>query len=159
MEPSVDPAKHPNYPSNFVPAQYHDLLPLFAKQGADKLPPYQYVDHEIPIGDNKPPMGRMYSISASELQEIWACIEDNLSKGLIRASSNSCASPILFVKKKDGFLRLYVDYRVLNDITTKDRYPLPCIEETLNQIRDAKYFTRLDLRSAYNLLRIKEGDE
>ncbi len=104
-------------------------------------------------------MGRMYSMSASELQEIRTWIEDNLSKGFIRASSSSCASPILFVKKKDGSLRLCVDYRALNDITTKDRYPLPRIEETLNQIRGAKYFTRLDLRSAYNLIRIKEGDE
>ena len=98
-------------------------------------------------------------MSASELQEIRTWIEDNLSKGFIRASSSSCASPILFVKKKDRSLRLCVDYGALNDITTKDRYPLPCIEETLNQIRGAKYFTRLDLRSAYNLIRIKEGDE
>ena len=98
-------------------------------------------------------------MSASELQEIRTWIEDNLSKGFIRASSSSCASPILFVKKKDGSLRLCVDYRALNDITTKDRYPLPRIEETLNQIRGARYFTRLDLRSAYNLIRIKEGDE
>ena len=98
-------------------------------------------------------------MSATELQEIRKWIEENLSKGLIRASSSSCASPILFVKKKDGSLRLCVDYRALNDITIKDRYPLPTIEETLNQIRGAKYFTRLDLRSAYNLIRIKDGDE
>ena len=101
----------------------------------------------------------MYSMSATELQEIHKWIEENLFKGFIRASSSSCASPILFVKKKDGSLRLCVDYRALNDITIKDRYPLPRIEETLNQIRGAKYFTRLDLRSAYNLIRIKDGDE
>ena len=104
-------------------------------------------------------MGRMYSMSATELQEIRIWIEENLSKGFIRASSSSYASPILFVKKKDGLLHLGVDYRALNDITIKDWYPLPRIEETLNQIREAKYFTRLDLRSAYNLIRIKEGDE
>ena len=63
------------------------------------------------------------------------------------------------MKKKDGSLRLCVDYRATNDISTKDRYPLPCIEETLNQIQGAKYFTRLNRRSAYNLIRIKEGDE
>ena len=159
IEPSVNPAKHPNYPSNLIPAQYNDLLPLFAKKGADKLLPHRYVDHEIPIRDNKPPIGRMYSMSASELQDIWACIDDNLSKGFIRAFSSSCASPILFVKTKDGSLRLCIYYRALNNITTKDRYLLPCIEETLNQIRGAKYFTQLDLRSAYNLIRIKEGDE
>ena len=143
-----------------VPSQYHDFLPLFTKKGADKLPPHRYVDHEIPLeADKKPPMGRMYSMSATELQEIRKWIEENLSKGFIRASSSSCASPILFVKKKHGSLRLCVDYRALNDITIKDRYPLPPIEETLYQIRGAKYFTRLDLRSAYNLIRIKDGDE
>ena len=98
-------------------------------------------------------------MSTTELQEIRKWIKENLSKGFIRASSSSCASPILFVKKKDGSLRLCVDYRALNDITIKDRYPLPRIEETLNQIRGAQYFTRLDLRSAYNLIRIKDGDE
>ena len=59
LEHTQDPAKHPDYPANLVPTQYHDLLPLFAKKGADKLPPHRYVDHEIPIGGNKPPMGRM----------------------------------------------------------------------------------------------------
>ena len=83
MEPSVNPAKHLHYSANHVPAQYHDLVPLFAKKVAYKLPPHGYVDHEIPIGDNKPPIGRMYSILTSELQEIRAWIEDNLSKGFI----------------------------------------------------------------------------
>ena len=146
-----DLVKHPDYPANLVPKRYHDLLPLFAKKGADKLPPHRYVDHEIPI-EGKPPMGRMYSMSASELQEVRIWIEENLSKGFIRASSSSCASPILFVKKKDTSLRLCVDYRALNEITIKDRYPLPHIEETLNHISGAKYFIRLDLRSAYNLI-------
>ena len=68
LEHTKDPAKHPEYPANLVPTQYHDLLLLFAKKGPDKLPPY--LDHEIPIGDNKPPIGRMYSMLASELQEI-----------------------------------------------------------------------------------------
>ena len=155
-----DLAKHTDYPANLVPSQYHDFLPLFTKKGADKLPPHRYVDHEIPLeADKKPPMGRMYSMSTTELQEIGKWIEENLSKGFIRASSSSCASPILFVKKKDGSLCLCVDYRALNDITINDWYPLPRIEETLNQIQGAKFFTRLDLRSAYNLIRIKDGEE
>ena len=98
-------------------------------------------------------------MSTTELQEIRKWIEQNLSKGFIRASSSSCASPILFVKKKDGSLRPCVDYQALNDITIKDRYPLPRVEETLYQIRGAQYFTRVDLRSAYNLIRIKDRDE
>ena len=80
-------------------------------------------------------------------------------KGFIRNSSSSCAFPILFVQRKDGSLRLCVDYQALDDIKIKDRYPLLRIEETLNQVRGAKYFTQIDLQSAYNLIGIKEGDK
>ena len=67
----VDPAKHHDHPGNLVPSQYHNFLPLFTKKGADKLLPHRYVDDEIPLkADKKPPMGRMYSMSATELQEI-----------------------------------------------------------------------------------------
>ena len=106
-------------------------------------------------------MGRMYSMSDSELAEVHKWITENLFKEFFRASSSSCAPPIIFVKKKDGSLRLCVDYRALNDITLKDRYPLPRIEEILQQIRGKgnRLFARLDLRAACNLIRIKEGDE
>ena len=97
-KPDPNPAKHPDYPVNFVPGAYHEYLPLFAKEEADKLPPHRYMDHEIPIGDNKPPMGRMYSMSDSELAEVCKWITENLSKDYIRASFSSGASPILFVK-------------------------------------------------------------
>jgi len=107
----------------------------------------------------KPPFGRMYSMSDTELKEVRKWIDENLSKSFIRASSSSAISPILFVKKKDGSLRLCVDYRALNDITIKDRHLLPRIEETLNQIRGCRYFIRLDLRACFNQIHIKEGDE
>ena len=111
----------PSNPRDLVSIQYYDLLPLFTEKEADKLPPHRYVNHAIPlIQDKRPPMGRMYSISDSELTEVRKWIEENMSKGIIRNSSSSCASPILFVKKKDGSLRLCVDYRALNDITIKD---------------------------------------
>ena len=80
---STDPVKHSDSPANLVPSQYHDFLPLFTKKEADKLPPHRYVDHEIPLeADQKPPMGRMYSMSATEQQEICKWIEENLSRGL-----------------------------------------------------------------------------
>jgi hypothetical protein len=143
-----------------VPPEYHDHLLLFTKKEADKLPPHRYIDHEIPLEDGaKPSFGPLYSMSASELKEVRAWLREHLSKGFIRASQSSAASPILFVKKKDGSLRLCVDYRALNAITKKNRYPLPLIEETLRQVAGARYFTRLDLRSAFNLIRIKAGDE
>lgn len=68
---SLDPAKHPDYQANLVPMHYEEFLPLFTKKEADKLPPHRYVDHEISVeADKKPPIGQMYSMSASELLEI-----------------------------------------------------------------------------------------
>ncbi len=84
-------------------------------------------------------------------------IEEELAKGFIR-SSTSPASARFFVKK-DGGLRPCIDYRGLNDITIKYRYPLPLVPAALEQLRRAKYYTKLDLRNAYNLVRIREGDE
>jgi len=101
----------------------------------------------------------MHFMSDTELKEVGNWIDENLSKSLIHASSCSTASHILFIKKKDGSLRLCVDYRVLNDITIKDHNPLPRIEETINQIRGCRYFTCLDLLACFNQIRIKEGDE
>ena len=69
------------------------------------------------------------------------------------------ASPVFFIKKKDGSLRLVQDYRMLNDMTVKNKYPLPLISELVNQLRGAKYFTKLDVRWGFNNVRIQEGDE
>jgi len=69
------------------------------------------------------------------------------------------AAPILFAKKMDGGFRLHVDYRALNLATVKNRYPLPLISEMLDRVREARIFTKLDFRGAYNLIRIREGDE
>jgi hypothetical protein len=93
------------------------------------------------------------------LRTLKAYIEANLANGFIQRSSSPAAAPILFAKKKDGGLRLCVDYRALNLATVKNRYPLPLISEMLDRVREARIFTKLDLRGAYNLIRIKEGDE
>jgi hypothetical protein len=106
-----------------------------------------------------PPFGPLYSLSEPELKELSKWIQENLSKGFIHGSQSPAGALILFVKKKDGSLRLCVDYRGLNRITIKNRYPLPLISETLDRLCGAKIFTKLDLRGAYNLLRIKRGDE
>ena len=98
-------------------------------------------------------------MSDSELKQVQEWLDKNLVMAFIRPSSSSSTSPIFFIKKKDSSLYLYVDYRVLNDITWKDRYPLPQIEETLNQILGSKYFTWLDLWAAFNLIWIKKGDK
>jgi len=117
-------------------------------------------DHKIPLKpDFVPPFGPLYSMSKTELETLWTWIQDNLSKGFIRASSSPAGAPILFVKKKDGTLHLCIDYRGLNEGTVKNRYPLPLVKETLNQLFKAAYYTTLDVRGAYNLLRIAKGEE
>ncbi len=86
-------------------------------------------------------------------------IEEELAKGFIHPSTSPASAGFFFVKKKDGGLHPCIDYRSLNDITSKFRYPLPLVPAALEQLRRAKYFTKLDLRCAYNLIRIREGDE
>ena len=98
-------------------------------------------------------------MSRDELIELDRYLKENLSKGFIRASTSSAASPVLFVKKPGGGLRFCVDYRGLNAITVKNRYPLPLISETLDRLSKAKIYTKLDIISAFNRIRIKEGQE
>jgi len=98
-------------------------------------------------------------MSRDELLVLKKYLEENLAKGFIRVSSSPAATPILFVRKPGGGLRLYVDYRGLNDITIKNRYPLPLIRETLDRLSTAKFFTKLDIIAAFNRLRVKEGEE
>lgn len=143
-----------------VPSDYHDFLPLFSEVVANVLPPHRTYDHSIQLQEGfQPPFGPLYSLSKPELETLREWLQDNLKKQFIRSSSSPAGAPILFVKKKDGTLRLCVDYRGLNEGTIKDRYPLPLIRETLMQLSKAKYYTALDIRSAYNLVRISPGDE
>src|SRR3954447_5775091 len=145
--------------AKYVPREYHDLSKMFSKSEADKLPPHGPYDHKIPLKEGfVPPFGPLYGLSKNELETLHKWLEDNLNRGLIRASSSPAGAPILFVKKKDGTLRLCVDYRGLNEGTIKNRYPLPLIKETLNMLCQAKYYTTLDVRDAYGLVRIAEED-
>ena len=94
-----------------------------------------------------------------ELETLKTYIETHLKTRFIRPSKSPAGAPILFDKKPDGSLRLCVDYRGLNNLTIKNRYPLPLIGESLDRLGRAKRFTQLDLTSAYHRMRIKEGDE
>jgi len=105
------------------------------------------------------PFGPLYSLARQELEACKKWIEENLDKGFIWASSSTARAPILFVKKGDGSLRLVVDYRGINEGTVKNRYPLPLIRETLMRISKVRFFTKLDVRGAYNLIRMSEGEE
>ena len=133
---------------------------LFKKAVADVLPPHRQYDHKIILKKGFTLLfGLIYSLSIPELKALRKWLNENLSKGFIIASSSPAGAPILFVKKSDRSLRLCVDYRGLNAGTIKNRYLLPLIRETLMQLSKAPYYTALDVHSAYNLLRVAEGDE
>jgi len=143
-----------------VPIDYHDYLDVFSKRKGTTLPPRRSHDHHINLEDNaSPPFGPIYSLSEVEQLALREFLDENLKNQFIRPSQSSAGAPVLFIKKKDGSLRLAVDYRGLNKITKKDRYPLPLIPDLLDRLRSARVFTKLDLRGAYNLVRIADGDE
>ena len=100
----------------------------------------------------------MYRLSAAEMAEIKKQVQDLLDQGAIRPSSSPCGSPIVLVMKKDGTWRMCVDYRALNKIMIKNRYPLPHIDDLLDQLKDVVFFTKLDLHSGYDQIRIEESD-
>ena len=117
-------------------------------------------EHAIELEKGKqPPFGAIYSLGPVELETLKTYIEINLANGFIRSSKFPAGAPILFDKKPDGSLRLCVDYRGLNNITIKNRYPLPLIGESLDRLGRARRFTQLDLTNAYHRMRICEGDE
>ena len=105
------------------------------------------------------PDQKIYPLGAEELETVQEYINKNQARGWIREPFTDGGSPIMFVKKKDGSLRLCMDYRALNEVTKKDRYPLPLIGEPLDRLHTAKYFTKLDIKEAYHNVRIKKGDE
>jgi hypothetical protein len=139
---------------------YYEFLLVFDQQEADKLPPYKECDHKIELLPGKlPPAGPLYNISEDELLVLRKFLEKNLSKGFIRASLSPVASPVLFAKKPSGRLRFCMDYRALNTITIKNRYPLLLIQETLACFSKAKFYTKLDVIAAFNRIRIAERQE
>ena len=142
-----------------IPEEYRDLAAAFA-DGSMTLPDHGPHDLTIELVQGKSPrMGALYNMSANELEIVQKYIKDMISKGLIRPSKSPCGAPVLFAKKKDGTLRLCVDYRRLNDVTVKNVYPLPLIDEILDRLAGSRLYTALDLKDAYWLIRIKEGDE
>ncbi|KAL0185425.1 hypothetical protein M9458_021122, partial [Cirrhinus mrigala] len=143
-----------------IPSVYHDLAEAFSKSRATQLPPHRTSDCAIELlPGTTPPKGRIFPLSQPETEAMKTYIEEELAKGFIVPSTSPASAGFFFVKKKDGSLRPCIDFRGLNDITVKYRYPLPLVPSALEQLRSAKYFTKLDLRNAYNLIRIREGDE
>ncbi|KAF7785180.1 hypothetical protein Agabi119p4_1345 [Agaricus bisporus var. burnettii] len=144
-----------------LPAYMKPFAHLFNKKNFDKLPERTEWDHEINFTENAPTeiSSKVYSMTPLEREELDKFLDENLATNRIRPSKSPYAAPCFFVPKKDGSLRLCQDYRKLNDITIKDKTPLPLISEVLDQLKDAKVFNKLDIIWGYNNVRIREGDE
>jgi len=143
-----------------VPAEYLDFKEVFSKAKATSLPPHRPYDCAIELHPGAvPPKGRLYSLSAPERRSMETYVNDSLAAGIIRPSTSPAGAGFFFVAKKDKTLRPCIDYRGLNDVTVKNRYPLPLISSAFELLQGATIFTKLDLRNAYHLVRIREGDE
>lgn len=122
------------------------------------LPPKKGIVHDILQQDVPLPNIGMYKLSALENAEIKKQVQELLQKGFIRPSTSPCGSPIVLVRKKYGSWRMCIDYRALNMITIKNRYPLPRIDDILDQLKEVVYFTKLDLHSGYHQVRVAKQD-
>ena len=142
-------------------AEYSDFSNVFSSNSATELMEHTGInDHPINLLDNKQPLyGPIYSLGPVELEKLKTYIEANLASDFIRPSKSPAGTPILFLQKKDGSLRLCVDYRELNNLMIKNCYPLPLIGELLNCLGRAKRFTQLDLTNTYHQMRIWKGDK
>ncbi|KAI1004417.1 hypothetical protein K3495_g3795 [Podosphaera aphanis] len=140
-----------------LPDEIKDFAHLFADDsGADELPPPRgHLDHAINLKQEdetplQPPWGPLYGMSREELLILRKTLTELLCKGWIQSSGSPAAAPVLFARKPSGGLRFCVDYRGLNATTISDRYPLPLFKETLRKLSKARYFTKLDVKSAFH---------
>lgn len=136
----------------------HEFGDVFRDDLPPELPPDRGVEHVIETGDAKPVSRQPYKMSPAELVELRKQLDELLRLGLIEPSASPWGAPILFVKKKDGSMRMCVDYRALNKVTIRNKYPLPRIDECLEQLQGASYFSSLDLKSGYHQVRISAKD-
>ena len=133
---------------------------FFDLRKAESPTAHKATDHAIELKPGTdPPFMRIYNMSPAELKALEEYINDALAKGWIRESKSPAGAPVLFIPRKSGELRLYVDYKGLNAITIKNRYPFPLINEILDRLDDSIVFSKIDLRNAYHRIRIREGDE
>ncbi|GJS25680.1 putative reverse transcriptase domain-containing protein [Tanacetum coccineum] len=123
------------------------------------LPPTRQVEFQIDLVPGAAPVARApYRLAPSEMKELSEQLKELSDKGFIRPSSSPWGAPVLFVKKKDGSFRMCIDYRELNKLTVKNRYPLPRIDDLFDQLQGSSVYSKIDLRSGYHQLRVREED-
>ncbi|MBW0461227.1 hypothetical protein O181_000942 [Austropuccinia psidii MF-1] len=161
MRPSLPSSVHiPSIiPSQSLLLARDEVLKEIKDVKAEKLPPHRACDHHIKLEGLLPPVCVIYSLSNQESETLWVYISENVEKGFIRPSSSSTGAPVVFVKKRDGGLCLCFDYRKLNSVTRKNMYPVSPMNQIVTVFNGSTIFSKINLCGAYNLLRIKEGDE
>ncbi|GJX64803.1 putative reverse transcriptase domain-containing protein [Tanacetum coccineum] len=123
------------------------------------LPPARQVEFQIDLVPGAAPVARApYRLAPSKMKELSEQLQELSDKGFIRPSSSPWGAPVLFVKKKDGSFRMCIDYRELNKLTVKNRYPLPRIDDLFDQLQGSSVYSKIDLRSGYHQLRVREED-
>ncbi|KAA0025885.1 ty3-gypsy retrotransposon protein [Cucumis melo var. makuwa] len=148
-EPEVSLSSEP------VVRKYPDVFP----DELQRLLPPMEIDFAIELEPGTAPISRApYRMALAELKELKVQLQELLDKGFIRLSVSPWGAPVLFVKKKDGSMRLCIDYRELNKVTIKNRYPLPMIDDFFDQLQGTTIFSKIDLRSGYHQLRIRDSD-
>ncbi|KAJ9508991.1 hypothetical protein QJQ45_001437 [Haematococcus lacustris] len=158
---SITPADQPaeNHQVMDCTPVLKEFTSVFPEDLPSGLPPARAVDHRIDLEPNKrPPVRSTYAMSTLELAELKQQITEMQEKGFIRPSTSPYGSGVLFVRKKDGTFRMCIDYRPLNRITIKNRYPLPRIDNLLNRLHGASVFSKIDLRQGYHQIRIAPED-
>ncbi|MCO5555891.1 hypothetical protein L7F22_009435 [Adiantum nelumboides] len=137
----------------------HAHADCFSEGLPGKLPPVRPEDHTIDlIPGSTPPNRPPYRVSRAQNEEIMNQVKDLLEKGLIQPSTSPFCSPVLLVLKKDGSWRMCIDYRALNKITIKNRFPIPRIDDILDRLQGSSCFNRIDLKSGYHQIKIAPGD-
>ena len=138
-----------------VVREFSDVFP----EDLPGIPPGREIDFQIELALGIEPISKAsYRMAPLELKEFKVQMEEVVSKGFVRLSTSPWGAPFLFVKKKDGSLRLCIDYRELNKVTIRNQYPLPRIDYLFDQLQGARVFSKIDLRSGYHQLKIRSED-
>nr|GEX93452.1 putative reverse transcriptase domain-containing protein [Tanacetum cinerariifolium] len=138
-----------------VVREFPDVFP----EELPSLPPVRQVEFQIDLITGTTPIARApYRLAPSEMQELSNQLQELADRGFIRPSTSPWGAPVLFVKKKDGSFRMCIDYRELNKLTVKNRYPLPRIDDLFDQLQGLSIYSKIDLRSGYHQLRVRDKD-
>ena len=152
IDTSIEPKKLENVP---VVREFPDVFP----DDLSGIPLNREIEFRIDLIPGAKPVAKApYRLAPSEMKELMAQLQDLLEKGFIRPSISPWGAPILFVKKKDGSMRMCIDYRELNKLTVKNKYPLPRIDDLFDQLQGANWFSKIDLRSGYHQLKVRDED-